>query len=121
STCSSIAWKTIQHFRQGNAFPRMVPSPRSRSSPGIARACWRPERGGAKKKGPRGPFFNGAASISNAAALFAGTGLDLDVVTGRHEERHLQLEAVGDLRGLHHLARRVALDRGLRVAHFADN
>ena len=33
----------------------------------------------------------------------------------RDEQRHLHLEAGRELRGLHHLARRVALDRGLGV------
>src|SRR6476661_2232610 len=52
----------------------------------------------------------GRGAASDAAAVFAGPRVDLDLVALRHEERHADLEAGGDLGRLENLARGVALD-----------
>src|SRR4051812_22275519 len=72
------------------------------------------------ENGRRGArFMTARQTWSNAAAIFTGASVDLDAVACGDEQRDLDFEAVRELGGLHHLARRVALDGGLGVRNFA--
>ena len=68
-----------------------------------------------------GPALVQRGSRSDATAILAGARVDLDVVAGRDEQRNLDFGARRELGRLHHLARRVALHRRLRVLHFTDD
>ena len=60
-------------------------------------------------------------AASDAPLVFAGAGIDFDLVADGAEQRHLHREAGVDFRRLEHLARRVAADRGFGVDDFADH
>ena len=63
----------------------------------------------------------GGCGASDAAAIFAGARVDLDLVAGGHEQWNRHFEPARELGGLRDLARRVALDRRLGVCDLADD
>src|SRR3990167_3676892 len=72
-----------------------------------------------RKKAPEGACHGPARS--DALAVLAGAGVDLDLVTLSHKNWHADFEAGGDLGRLEYLAGRVALDGGFGPGDFAHH